>query len=472
VGYSVYRNGVQITAVFGGVTTYSDTQLTSNTTYAYSVSAFDSSGNNSARCTEVSETTLNSSTKVFGTAINDYGRGVAVDSSGNVYVTGWTQGDLDGISNLGGGDIFLMRYNSDGSHAWTNLLGTLGVAEPTATDYGSFGLNVAVDGSGNIYVTGYTTGTMDGQTNSGGKDAFLVKFDSSGIKQWTRLWGASSDDVGTSVAVDSSGNAYITGSTTNAGTEDIFLVKYNSSGVFQWVEQLGTSATDIGLGIAIDQVGGTTYAYVTGGTQGNLDGQSNVNPGTFDIFLTAYNVTGSTHTKQWTHLLGTSTDDAGLGITARGGGVWVTGFTSAALDGNTHSGGNDIFVARYSYLGVKQWTTQLGTTSDEMAFGIAVDSIGNSYVTGFTSGSLGGQFTNPNAGNEDIFLVKFGIGGGTPFWARLLGTSGDDEGRSVALDSSGHVYVVGFTQDNLDGQTNAGGFDACLIKYDTGGNLL
>ena len=83
-------------------------------------------------------------------------------------------------------------------------------------------------------------------------------------------------------------------------------------------------------------------------------------------------------------------------------------------------------------------------------------------MSGFTSGSLGGQFTHPNAGNEDTFLLKLGIGGPL-FWARLLGTSGEDDGRAVAVDNSNHVYVTGFTAGNLDGQTNVGGFDACLI---------
>lgn len=420
-GYNVYRNGQQITAVFGGVTTYSDTQLTSNTTYRYSVSAFDSAGNNSGRSSEVSATTVNSSTKVFGTTVNDYGRGVAIDSSGNVYVTGWTQGNMDGIPNPGGGDIFLVKYNPDGSHHWTRLLGTSGVTEPTPEDFGSFGQNAAVDKDGNVFVTGYTVGGIDGIPGAGGKDAFLVKFNSSGAKQWTRLLSTASDDVGTSVAVDSLGNIYMTGWTGNPGSEDIFLAKYNPSGNPQWMEKLGTSDTDLGMGVAIDEMGGTIYAYISGGTKGNLDGKTNMNPGTFDIFLSAYDVTGSGHTRKWTQLLGTSSDDAGLGVTARGGFVWITGFTTAALDGNTHAGGYDFFVAKFNSSGSKEWTTQFGTASDDMAFGIAVDNIGNSLVAGFTSGNLGGQFNQSQCRNGRYFPGQIRDRGRYPILGKAFG---------------------------------------------------
>ena len=97
-----------------------------------------------------------------------------------------------------------------------------------------------MDGSGNVYVTGYTNGGLDGNTSAGGSDIFLVKYDSAGTKQWTRQLGTASDDYGEGVAVDGSGNVYVTGGTlggldgnTSAGGADIFLVKYNSDGVKQ-----------------------------------------------------------------------------------------------------------------------------------------------------------------------------------------------------------------------------------------------
>ena len=113
-------------------------------------------------------------TKLLGTSSDEDGNGVTVDSSGNIYVTGRTGGALDSIANSGSSDIFLVKYDSTGEKLWTKLLGT------SSDDYG-FG--VTVDSSDNIYVTGYTAGGLDNNSNSGSLDIFLVKFNSDGVKQ-------------------------------------------------------------------------------------------------------------------------------------------------------------------------------------------------------------------------------------------------------------------------------------------------
>ena len=141
---------------------------------------------------------------------------MTVDSSNNIYVTGYTWGGLDGNTRLGAGDLFLVKYNSSGVKQWTRQLGT------SAIDYG---YGVTVDSSNNIYVTGDTQGGLDGNTNSGGEckgyndnkipcsDLILVKYNSSGVKQWTRQLGSFSWDSGYGVTVDSSDNIYVTGMT-------------------------------------------------------------------------------------------------------------------------------------------------------------------------------------------------------------------------------------------------------------------
>ena len=115
-----------------------------------------------------------SGTQQLGTSSGEVGYGVTVDSSGNIYVTGRTGGALDSIANSGSSDIFLVKYDSTGEKLWTKLLGT------SSDDYG-FG--VTVDSSDNIYVTGYTAGGLDNNSNSGSLDIFLVKFNSDGVKQ-------------------------------------------------------------------------------------------------------------------------------------------------------------------------------------------------------------------------------------------------------------------------------------------------
>ena len=169
-------------------------------------------------------------TKQFGSTSGEQANGVANDSSGNFYVTGYTSGGLDGNTNSGGSDIFLVKYYDNGTKQWTKQLGT------SSSDTGN---EVTVDSSGNVYVTGYTQGGLDG-TNAGNSDLFVVKYNSSGTKQWAKQLGTSSNDYATGVATDSSGNVYVTGNTsgeldgnTNSGSTDIFLVKYNSSGTKQ-----------------------------------------------------------------------------------------------------------------------------------------------------------------------------------------------------------------------------------------------
>ena len=109
----------------------------------------------------------------FGTSGDDFARGVAVDSSGNVYAAGMTAGGLDG-SNAGSNDLFVVKYNSSGTKQWTKQLGT------SSHDYAS---GVAVDSSDNLYVSGYTAGGLDGNTSAGGDDLFVVKYNSAGVKQ-------------------------------------------------------------------------------------------------------------------------------------------------------------------------------------------------------------------------------------------------------------------------------------------------
>ena len=170
-------------------------------------------------------------TRQLGTSSYEWGYGVTTDSSDNLYVTGYTGGGLDGNTNLGKEDIILVKYNSSGTKQWTRQLGT------TGNDYGQ---GVTTDTSDNIYVTGFTNGDLDGNTSSGYYDIFLVKYNSSGTKQWTKQLGTSSYDYGNDVTTDSSGNVYVTGWTnggldgnTSSGDYDIFLVKYDPSGTKQ-----------------------------------------------------------------------------------------------------------------------------------------------------------------------------------------------------------------------------------------------
>jgi len=375
--------------------------------------------------------------ETYQLATNDYANGVATDSSGNVYVAGGTKGGLDGNSSEGNTDLFVVKYNSSGTKQWTKQLGSV------SSDFAN---GVATDSSGNIYVTGGTYGGLDGNKNAGNSDLFIVKYNSSGTKQWTKQLGTGEFDEARGVATDSSGNVYVVGGTkgnlkgnSNSGRTDLFVVKYNSSGTRQWTKLLGTSETDLANGVATDSSGNV---YVAGVTYKHLDG--NTSAGKADLFVVKYNSSG---TKQWTQQLGTSSRDHARGVaTDSSGNVYVTGDTYGGIDGNTNAGYNDLFVVKYNSSGTKQWTKQLGTSSTDLANGVATDSSGNIYVTGGTYGGLDG---NTNAGNSDLFVVKY-HSNGTKQWTKQMGSSSRDYDYGVATDSSGKVYVSEDTFGKLD----------------------
>jgi hypothetical protein len=427
-------------------------------TAAISDGAKDLGGNALAGGFEWSFTTrLNPWTQLLGTSSDEGAECVAVDAGGAVYVAGYTKGGLDNNTNSGGSDLFLVKYDTSGARQWTQQLGTSG-------DDAAKG--VAVDPSGNIYVAGYTKGGLDGNTNSGGSDLFLVKYDSSGARQWTQQLGTSGDDVAEGVAVDPIGNIYVAGYTkggldgnTSAGENDLFLVKYDSAGAKQWTRQLGSSYDDLAYSVAVD---GSGNIYVTGNTTGGLDG--NTSAGENDLFLVKYDSDGA---KQWTRQLGTSSYDKATGVAVDGSGdIYVTGYTAGGLDGNTYAGWGDIFLVKYDSNGVKQWTQLLGSGDEDEGHGVAVDASGAVYVTGDTWGGLD---NNANAGLDwvDIFLVKYDSNG-VKQWTRQIGTPSNDVAYGVVVDG-GYIYVAGYTKGGLDGNTNAGGSDIFLVKYDASG---
>ncbi|ALE38342.1 hypothetical protein G436_1135 [Leptospira interrogans serovar Hardjo str. Norma] len=210
--------------------------------------------------------------------------GVAFDSSGNIYLTGRTSGNLDGQALSGIQDLFVTKYDTGGNKQWTRLLGVAGVS---TTAYG-----ITSDSLGNVYTTGVTSGNLDGQALSGTQDLFVTKYDTGGNKQWTRLLGVAGQITqANGIASDSSGNTYLTGRTSGSldgqilsGTQDLFVTKYDTGGNKQWTRLLGIAGVSTtAYGITSDSLGDL---YSTGITSGNLDGQ--ILTGTQDLFVLKY----------------------------------------------------------------------------------------------------------------------------------------------------------------------------------------
>ena len=395
-------------------------------------------------------------TGLLDTSSDDLAYALTTGLDGSIYVGGYTAGSLDGQPNNGTNDAFLTKYSDDGTKGWTLLLGSTGSEQCNA-------LTTGLDGS--IYVSGDTSSSLDGQTNSGDYDAFLTKLSVDGTKAWTRLLGSSGWDSAKALTTGLDGSIYVSGETTsasldgliNSGGRDAFLTKYSSDGTKAWTRLLGSDSNDAAYAITTGLDGSI---YISGYTYGSIDEQTY--SGSCDAFLTKYSVDG---TKAWTRFLGTTGYDVASALTTGlDGAIYVGGYTSGSLDGQPYSGLNDSFLIKYNADGTKAWTRMLGSSGHDMAFAVTTGLDGSIYLSGQTYDSYGLLDGQTNSGKFDAFLTKYSADG-IKAWTRLLGTNGTDLGNALTTGFDGAIYLGGVTQGSLDGQPSNGGIDAFLTKF-------
>jgi Bacterial Ig-like domain (group 3)/Beta-propeller repeat len=422
----------------------------------------------------------------------DQGNGIAVDSAGSAYVTGWTTStDFPTKNPLqpsygGSGDAFVAKLNPAGSALlYSTYLGG------SRSDH-AYG--IAVDSSGNAYVAGYTSSTDFPTMNPlqpalyGYEDAFVTEINPTGSALvYSTYLGGSGSDHAYGIAVDSSGNAYVTGITQstnfpvtpgaiqpacggadNCASGDAFVTEINPTGsALVYSTYLGGSGGDGGQGIAVDGAG---YAYVTGYTSSTDFPTTNaLQPtygGNIDAFVSKLDPTGSALVYS-TYLGGTSTD-WGYGIAVDSAGdTYVTGITYSShfptknpLQPINH-GKYDAFVSKLNPTGsALVYSTYLGGRLSDFGYSIAVDSAGSAYVTGNTEST---NFPTKNAlqpafgGSIDAFVAKISPAGSALVYSTYLGGSTTDSGSGIAVDSSGDAYVTGLTYSS-DFPTTLGAF--------------
>ena len=284
-------------------------------------------------------------TKLIGGVSTDYANSVSTFSDRSIYIAGYTSGSIDGQTYHGGYDAFITKLNSDGSKVWTKLLGG------GSSDYAE---SVSTASDGSIYIAGYTSGSIDGQSNNGNIDAFITKFNSDGSKVWTKLVGGESWDYANSVSTASDGSIYIAGYSdgsidgqSNNGNLDYrkgynaFITKFNSDGSKVWTKLLGGGSSDYAYSVSTASDGSI---YIAGGTDGIIDGQSN--NGSSDAFITKFNSDGS---KVWTKLLGGESWDYGESVsTASDGSIYIAGQTLGSIDGQSNNGSGDAFITKFN----------------------------------------------------------------------------------------------------------------------------
>ena len=408
----------------------------------------------------------------------DVGNAVAVDAERNVFIAGSFQGAADfgggALVSAGSADVFLAKFNADGVHQWSKRFGSAGA---------DAGWALAVDPSGHVVLAGKFAGTVDfggGPLVSAGlANAFVAKYDSNGLHVWSRRLGGSNNETAYGVVVDASGSIIVTGEfdgtadfgggpLVSAGWRDIFVVKYAADGSHQWSRRFGNSSADTGLAVAVDATGNV---FVAGEFQLAVDfgGGSLVAQG-MDVFLAKYAADGA---HQWSQRFGDAVSSC-LGMVAdASGGVVITGFfsESAEFGGGTltSAGDVDIFLAKFDGNGTHQWSRSFGGASYETGWSVAIDAVGNVFLTGDFTGTVdfgGGALTS--AGLTDIFVAKYNSNGVHQLSERF-GDAGDDSGHGVAADASSKVVVTGSFNGTIDfgggPLASAGSSDIFFVKY-------
>jgi len=441
-----------------------------------------------------------------GNSNDDFGYYCTTDSLYNVFMSGYTSSiNLIASSGAhqssfagGGYDAFLVKFNSAGVREWGTFYGG---------NEWDIGRTCATDASGNVYLCGYTESTSGIATSgshlstfAGIYDAFLVKFDGSGVRQWGTYYGGSSDEYAVDVSVDNSGNIFLAGhtwSTTDIATSgshqdtksnfssDVFLVKFDNSGVRQWGTYYGGTGYDVGMSCITDNSGNVFLGgYTASSTDIASSGahQTTYNDGGRDAFLVQFDASG---VRQWgTYYGGTGYDEGAECVVDPSGNVFLSGFTASTTDiassgshQDTHGGGTyDGFIVKFDNSGTRQWGTYYGGSGWDQGRGCATDNAGNVLLSGqtissnaiATSGAYQSAF---GGGSFDGFLVKFNASG-TPQWGTYYGGGGLDQGMSCATNDSGYVFFSGSTNSGnamaSSGahQTSGGNsFDGFLAKF-------
>ena len=407
----------------------------------------------------------------------DEAMGVATDASGNIYVAGNFVGNLSmeqgsPYNNSDENeDIFIAKYDNNGNLLWSkHVYGVKGEVH-----------DIAVDGSGNCVIAGTFAGTLnfDSQTSmtgtSGSYDLFVAKYNTNGNLVWARQSVGPGGEIARGVAVDGYGNVIITGSftetvnfgtisLTSTGITDIYVAKYSSNGLILWARQaIGHSGsliygTDLGIDVAVDN---GRNIYVTGyiwryGRFGDIvvTGESATN-----AFLVKYNENG---TALWAKIMGGVAGEMGRAVAVDASGNCIvagtyTSMTTFEIEGISipHAGYEDIFIAKFTSGGNLVWAKYAGGVNPDFVNGIVTDASGNFYITGtFYLSAVFGQEPPvvgealTGEGSHDIFIAKYD-GNGAIIWAKQTGGPEEDVSNGIALDNNGDAVITGKYEDGV-----------------------
>jgi len=419
-------------------------------------------------CTYTVKTSSPNWPRVAGGSEADASGSVAVDASGNVFVTGTVRGSVNfGLTELtaNSNDIFLAKYNSLGDLLWVKLAGGVGDDASAA---------VVLDANNNAYIVGSYRNTAVFDTislvSAGTDDGFIAKYSSNGDAIWAKSFGSTGQDVANALAIDGAGNLLVggfhsgttsfTGSTTTVatnGNSDLLIAKYNPSGTLVWAKGGGSSGYDFAFGIGSDQ---NNNVYACGEIKGisSFGSVSSTHAGSSDAILVKFDASGN---PQFANAYGSTGDDKGmfLDIDANGNVYMVGAFSNTVAFGSNSlisAGITDGYLVKITGAnGTVQWVKQQGGASQDITTGVDIGTNGEVFITGSFGGTSNFDAqTLTSLGNLDIFV---GIYSNTGILnvARRFGGPLDDAARGIFAIIPNNTYISGY----FNTTASFGGFD-------------
>ena len=398
----------------------------------------------------------------MGSSTEDYPYALTVDGGGNTYVAGKSSASWGSPIRpySGGFDAFVAKFNGNGVRQWVTFLGSASDDEPHA---------IAIDSNGNIFVGGNSLaswGTSPINPYSSDQEGFVAKLNNSGVLQWNTFLGASGYDELNGLAVDGSNNIHVAGYSANtwgtptnphSGVGDAFVAKLNNSGTLSRNTFLGPGAA---RSIDMDWSGNSYVCGVSSQTWGSpVDAYA----GNQEGFAAKLSSAGAL---TWNTFFGsTSFDSADSIVVDLTGSVFITGYSPNTWGApvNAFAGNYDAYALKLNSSGARVWNTFMGSSQIDDGYGIALDDSGYVYVTGDSYATWGSP-ANPYTGTGDAFVAKLD-GSGVRQWNTFLGGHDADAGAAIGVNGS-NIYVTGtsYLTWGTPVQAKAGGNDGFLVK--------
>lgn len=392
--------------------------------------------------------------------------------SANIVTTGAYQ-----TMNAGDFDGFLAKFNSNGSISWATYYGGIGDDNISGLAIDAAG-KVYISGITNSDSAMATTGSFQDTISSAYFDLFLVKFDSAGNRIWGTYYGGNDVETGGLCATDNQGHVYLAGHTLsasgiafngfqnafNGSVNNAFLVQFDTAGVRHWATYYGDTTESLEGGVACD-LSGNVYLAGQTSSHGGLSTTGTYQPaagGGKDNFIVKFNAAGA---RQWATYYGGPGDELTGGYAAIACDQWgnivlngrtnsTSGIASTGAFQTTLAGAQDAFLVEFDSTGARKWGTYYGGTSDENGQAVAFDLSGNIFLDGITLSNSG--IASPGAyqpayggGSDDAFIVKMDTAGNR-VWGTYYGGAAFDEAYAIGFDKLGSLYVAGSTGSNTN----------------------